>query len=191
MANLDQDIDDLRRFFRELEAANENVSTAKQRPPDFQADYLANYEAALDAARDRIVNNLQKRVVRYPYYHERHFRLLRDFHAAGKYEESVFIMTKFPDPGDPGAPQLQNVIDAVSEGIRANGLKPRIATTQYHPLLWDNVELHTLACCRGVAIVEDRYRPELNPNVAMEWGFMRALGKPVLFLIEKDFKHLR
>jgi hypothetical protein len=49
-----------------------------------------------------------------------------------------------------------------------------------------------LFCCgRGVAIVEDKYQAEFNPNVAMEWGWMRGLGKNVLYLIEKDFRHLR
>lgn len=33
--------------------------------------------------------------------------------------------------------------------------------------------------------------PELNPNVAMEWGWMRAMGKRVLFLREDGFAHGR
>jgi nucleoside 2-deoxyribosyltransferase len=53
------------------------------------------------------------------------------------------------------------------------------------------VELHLLGCRLGVAVVEDRYLPELNPNVAMEWGWMRAMGKPVLFLVEKSFTKFR
>jgi hypothetical protein len=48
-----------------------------------------------------------------------------------------------------------------------------------------------LGCCRGIAIVEDRYRPELNPNVAMEWGWMKGMGKSVLFLMEETFQHNR
>ena len=46
-----------------------------------------------------------------------------------------------------------------------------------------------LNACRND--VEERYRPELNPNVAMEWGWMRAMGKRVLFLREKGFTHGR
>ena len=44
---------------------------------------------------------------------------------------------------------------------------------------------------RGIAIVEDKYLPELNPNVAMEWGWMRGMGRNVLYLVEKDFKKQR
>ena len=44
---------------------------------------------------------------------------------------------------------------------------------------------------RGIAIVEDKYVPELNPNVAMEWGWMRALKRSVLFLREESFDHAR
>lgn len=39
--------------------------------------------------------------------------------------------------------------------------------------------------------MEDKYRPELNPNVAMEWGWMRAMGKKILFLLEEEFNHGR
>ena len=39
--------------------------------------------------------------------------------------------------------------------------------------------------------MEDRYRAELNPNVAMEWGWMRGIGKPVLYLVEDEFTHAR
>jgi nucleoside 2-deoxyribosyltransferase len=42
-----------------------------------------------------------------------------------------------------------------------------------------------------VAIVEDKVKSELNPNVAMEWGFMKAMGKPVLYLEEESFKERR
>jgi nucleoside 2-deoxyribosyltransferase len=55
----------------------------------------------------------------------------------------------------------------------------------YFDDVWSNVELYLLGCRYGVAIVEGRYKPELNPNVAMEWGWMRGLGKDVLFLVEK------
>jgi predicted nucleotide-binding protein len=41
-----------------------------------------------------------------------------------------------------------------------------------------------LACARGIAIVEDKFNPKLNSNVAMEWGWMRAMRKPVLYLVE-------
>jgi len=32
---------------------------------------------------------------------------------------------------------------------------------------------------------------ELNPNVALEWGWMKGVGKDVLFLVEESFNHDR
>ena len=44
-------------------------------------------------------------------------------------------------------------------------------------------------CCKyGVAVLEDIMADEFNPNVALEYGFMRALGKPTLLLKERRFK---
>jgi len=53
------------------------------------------------------------------------------------------------------------------------------------------MELYLLGCARGVAIVEGKYLPELNPNVALEWGWMTGMGREVLFLRESSFKHDR
>ena len=88
--------------------------------------------------------------------------------------------------------QLEAVIQAVRDAVEGCGYIPRIARdNQYHPILWDNVELYLLGCRRGIAIVEDKYLPELNPNVAMEWGWMRGMGRNVLYLVEKDFQKQR
>jgi hypothetical protein len=124
----------------------------------------------------------------------RHAARLKDFHDNERvYEKSVFIMTKFPDGKDPVDQELIKVIDTVKDAIAKSGFHPRIALEhpRYFPTVWDNVELHLLGCARGVAIIENRYRKELNPNVALEWGWMRAMDKPVLFLLEKDFKEFR
>lgn len=108
------------------------------------------------------------------------------------YERSVFIMTKFPpDPipaGDTLGKELQQIIDSVVAGIKARGYVPRIASDKlYHPHLWQNVELYLLACARGVAIVEARYDDQLNPNVALEWGWMVGMGRRVLYLRDSAF----
>ena len=101
-------------------------------------------------------------------------------------------MTKYPAAGEIQAQKLQAVIDAVADGIRKRNYKARIASDAiHHRWLWDNVELYLLGCSRGVAIVEDKYLPELNPNVAIEWGWMAAMGRNVLFLREKSFRHER
>ena len=39
-----------------------------------------------------------------------------------------------------------------------------------------------------VAVLENIIADEFNPNVALEYGFMRALGKPTLLLKERRLK---
>src|SRR4029453_13123531 len=103
-------------------------------------------------------------------------------------------MTKFPDPkhNNPNDAALEAVVKAVRDAVQGCGYSARVASdVRYHPILWDNVELYLLGCSRGIAIVEDKYLPELNPNVAMEWGWMRGMGRDVLYLVEKNFQRKR
>jgi hypothetical protein len=58
-------------------------------------------------------------------------------------------------------------------------------------MLWDNVVLHMLGSKRGIAIVEDKYHDEFNPNVAKEWGWMRGMRRDVLYLVEREFENAR
>jgi hypothetical protein len=148
----------------------------------------------LDGARARCREELE-RLLDFPPRHIRHKDLLEDFWRDGTYEQSVFIMTKFPRTGVAAKAiddELNAVIAAVKEAVTAAGFHPRLASDRdYHALLWDNVELYLLGCRRAIAIVEDKYLPELNPNVAMEWGFLRGSSKKVCFLLEQEFERLR
>jgi hypothetical protein len=112
----------------------------------------------------------------------------------GAFEDFVFIMTKFPDLKDknPEGPRLSSVIGNVADAVKARGYKPRIASEKdYNRWLFGNVELFLCGCARGIAIVEDKYLPELNPNVAIEWGWMTGMGRDVLYLREQGFDHAR
>jgi hypothetical protein len=156
-----------------------------ERDQDFKSDF----------ERQRLrVTKLLRDLVEFPPHHMRHEQFLAQFHGVAAFDKSIFVMTKFPDPKKP-APvdaQLMAVIQEVRDAVQNCGYVPRIANdSQYHPILWDNVELYLLGCRRGIAIVEDKYLPELNPNVAMEWGWMRGMGRNVLYLVEKDFKKQR
>lgn len=135
-----------------------------------------------------------RNMVNFPPQHTRHAQLLNQFNGVTPYEKSVFVMTKFPDPTKPAAlnAELVGVIQAVRDAVKGCGYEARLANdAQYHNILWDNVELYLLGCSRGIAIVEDKYVPELNPNVAMEWGWMRGMGRNVLYLVEKNFNKQR
>jgi hypothetical protein len=162
-------------------------------PPAMKDERDGDLKTDIERQRLRLVGVLRE-MVNFPPQHLRHSQLLPQFHHVAPFEKSVFVMTKFPDANNP-APvnaQLSAVIQAVRNAVNARGYLARLASDNaYHPILWDNVELYLLGCSRGIAIVEDKYLPELNPNVAMEWGWMRGIGRNVLYLVEKDFKKQR
>jgi hypothetical protein len=127
----------------------------------------------------------------------RHARLIEEHHAdlekfyeTASYEQSVVVMTKYPEgTSNEDDRKLGRIIRTVKEEVSVRGYEPRLANEKtFHPILWKNVEIYLLGCSRGIAIVENRYSPELNPNVAMEWGWMRATGNDVLYLLEKNFR---
>ncbi len=168
-----------------------------------QRDSLSSSTQNL-ALRDELTKTLQKYIdvakaelkaavselVRWPPHKSEHFDKLAQFFGQYPHETSVFIMTKYPDnpPKTPLDAQLKKVIDTVSAAVTACGHTPHLATEKkYHPELFRNVELYMLACRRAIAIVEDKHTQELNPNVTMEWGWLRCTEREVLYLVEKDF----
>jgi hypothetical protein len=162
--------------------------------PPGQKDERASFLAEEIERRRKMMLNVLQDVVNFPPQHTRHSPVLDQFHQTAKFNKSIFVMTKFPDANAPAAlnAELNAVIQAVRDAVTGGGYVARLASdAQYHGILWDNVELYLLGCFRGIAIVEDKYLPELNPNVAMEWGWMRGMGRKVLYLVEKDFKKQR
>jgi hypothetical protein len=152
---------------------------------------------------DRRLDELSKKCIRvlhdlvtYPPHFLQYAQLIADFQRNKKNGEeskkarkgSVFIMTKYPDGNDTERDAaLKTIIKTVKTAVSKCGFHAALAAdTVLHPNLWENVECHMLACSHGIAIVDSKFRPDLNPNVAMEWGWMRAMGKPVLYLVEKD-----
>jgi nucleoside 2-deoxyribosyltransferase len=99
-------------------------------------------------------------------------------------------MTRFV-PGDRLLEQLDAELRKV---LRDNGLNPLRADDKMYMRdrnLWNNVCVYMLSCKTGISILEDRIADEFNPNVALEYGFMRALDKPVLLLADVGFRNLR
>ena len=197
-------MDDVSTFLAQLKQSfleeREKVDRLRELEGQLDRDplYGDHIKRQVDRLRDELracrneMDDLVKLLLRVPPWHSRHRTALGDFYRGGDFEKSVFIMTKFPEAnGDPDQ-KLKGLIDVVCIGLTQRGFLPRLASgAQFHDWLWDEVEIHLLGCATGIAIVEDRYRPELNPNVAMEWGWMRAMGKRVLFLREKKFAHGR
>lgn len=189
---IQQTIQELRDLFegeRQQQAMRKKIYRSG-RTPAFADEVDQMMARHVEAWEEKVAARLRM-LMQFPEHHDRHDARLEAFEEEGAFGESVFIMTKFPEGDTARDRALQRVIDTVQSAVRECGLVPRLATRQYHPMLWDNVELHLLGCCRGIAIVEDRYRPELNPNVALEWGWMRGMGRDTLFLMEKSFKRQR
>jgi hypothetical protein len=87
---------------------------------------------------------------------------------------------------------LEDIWSVVDRTVGAYGLKARRADKKsYHDQLWENVCIYMLGSRYGMAILEDRVAAELNPNVALEYGFMRAMSRQVALLREIRFKHTR
>lgn len=106
------------------------------------------------------------------------------------YNKNVFIMTRFV----PGNKLLEELDLEVRRVLRSNDLNPLRADDKMYLRdrnLWNNVCVYMTCCKYGIAILEDRIANEFNPNVAIEYGFMRALNKPVLLLADTGFRNLR
>lgn len=104
--------------------------------------------------------------------------------------KNVFIMTRYVA----GDRLLETIDGELRTVLSRHGLVPLRADDKMYPTdrsLWDNVCVYMICCGLGVAILEDRLRDEFNPNIALEYGFMRALDKPVLLLADRGFRNLR
>lgn len=160
-------------------------------PPDWRDEQDAQIKARIDKL-NAYKRDLLHEVLRFPPQHARHAQAMVEFAKGCPFDKAVFIMTKYPDGNDTPDQELRAVITAVRDAITGCGYVPHLATDKkYHPILWDNVELYLLACSRAVAIVESKYKQELNPNVAMEWGWMRGMNRDVLYLVEETFDRSR
>ena len=195
LVSLDNAVSTLRRTILELaRLEKDRIEVASSpMPAAWKAEQDQELQARIDGQR-RWIEKVLLTFVDFPPRHMRHEQPLGEFNKAASFEDSVFIITKFPNTKNPTEldNQLGAVIQLVRDAVAGCKLVPRVASdAQYHNALWDNVELYLLGCKRGIAIVEDKYLPELNPNVAMEWGWMRGMGRNVLYLIEKDFRRHR
>ncbi len=106
------------------------------------------------------------------------------------YDRNVFVMMRF----DEGDRPLAAVDEELRRTLCRHGLEGLRADDRMYPAdsqLWKNVCVYMLCCRYGVAVLEDRARDEFNPNVALEYGFMRALDKRTLLLADRGFSNLR
>lgn len=107
-----------------------------------------------------------------------------------RFDRNVFLMTRF----DSSTKAIVELDDELHRVLREIGAEPvRADDKMYMPdrNLWNNVCVYMLCSGQGIAILEDRVQDEFNPNVALEYGFMRALNRPTLLLADVGFRNLR
>lgn len=102
------------------------------------------------------------------------------------YDKNVFIMMKF----DANNKKLKELEDELRQLLKEKGFNGVRADDKVYPKdrdLWNNVCVYMICCKQGIAVLEDTSKMEFNPNVAIEYGFMRALDRRVLLLADKNF----
>ncbi len=100
--------------------------------------------------------------------------------------KAAFVMMRFGTTSAHGA-----IVEAVSEGLSRFGIAGlRADEKEYHEDLFSNVLTYLYGCGFGIAIFERIEQEEFNPNVALEVGYMLALGKPVCLLKDRTLTAL-
>jgi hypothetical protein len=192
----------LRDSGQRLQEAAERMAALKNRVPGGFADTVENASGLFNALKERLTNiavagnlaggarpgelagSFDHAAAGYQFLEEPCRRLLADHPDPGR---NVFIMTPYHKA-------VAKVIEALESALREAGMNPLRADGKNYLKdrnLWHNVCVYMLCCGSGVAVLENQARREFNPNVALEYGFMRALDKRVLLLTEKNFKAIR
>lgn len=181
-------INDYQAKIAKAEALRQDILNSKL--PPAQRDEEAGAQEKVIGRFRRYQQEVLRDLVRFPPHMIGHFQKVQDFHATSSYDHSVFIMTKFPSKyGTKLDKELSRVIQAVRDAVdNCNGHRAHLASDKdWQRMLWHNVETYLMACGKAIAIVESKHTQELNPNVMMEWGWMRGTERSVLFLVEKTF----
>ena len=109
-----------------------------------------------------------------------HFRIFLPSFLADhpNYDKNVFLMMRFRK----GA-QYQQIHTLLRDMFTSRGFHIlRADDKDYTGDLWSNVCVYMLGCKYGVSVFEEIDERDLNPNVAIELGFMFGLGKRCLIL---------
>jgi hypothetical protein len=120
-------------------------------------------------------------------------KLLKDF----PFEKNVFVMMKFPDKDNPSTEDklLDKIWDSINSTLNQSyGVRVLRADKKDYSQggwLWDNVCVYMESSKYGIAVLENLSSSEFNPNVAIEFGYMKGLCRNVLLLKEKSFNNIR
>ena len=99
------------------------------------------------------------------------------------FDKNVFVAMRFRS-----ATHFEKLYTSLREGLAAYGLKVHRADEKIYAIdgdLWNNVCVYMMGCKYGICVFEEMDEREFNPNVALEYGFMRAMNRQVLLLKEQ------
>ena len=98
----------------------------------------------------------------------------------------AFILMQFRD-----TKPHERIVQAIKDGLAAHGITGvRADDKEYHEDLFPNVQTYMNGCGMGVAVFEQIEARSFNPNVALELGYMYAMGKPLCLLKDKNLTTL-
>jgi hypothetical protein len=103
------------------------------------------------------------------------------------YGNNAFIMMRFGETK--GHEEMVEAIRSALYKYGINGL--RADDKHYHDDLFPNVLTYLWGCSIGIAVFERLETEDFNPNVSLEVGYMRALGKHICLLKDKTLKTLQ
>lgn len=103
------------------------------------------------------------------------------------YEQNAFIMMRFGETRG-----HQRIVGAIRSALDKYGINAlRADDKHYHDDLFPNVLTYLWGCSIGIAVFERLETEYFNPNVSLEVGYMRALGKHICLLKDKTLKTLQ
>jgi hypothetical protein len=101
-----------------------------------------------------------------------------------EFGKNVFIAMRFR-PGKHFI-EIHGAIKAALAKFGLNGLRADDKTYPSDGDLWNNICVYMMGCKFGVCVFEEIDERDFNPNVPLEYGFMRAMNRQVLLL--KDMR---
>ena len=104
-----------------------------------------------------------------------------------EYRRNGFVMMRF---GETGA--HLDILEAIRATLAKYAIEAlRADDRQYHDDLFPNVQTYIHGCSFGIAVFERLETDDFNPNVSLEVGYMRALGKSVCLLKDRTLRTLQ
>lgn len=119
--------------------------------------------------------------------------LLKDF----PFDKNVFVMMKFSEKNSLKTEDklLEKIWDTINSTLsQSYGFRALRADQKDYTngeWLWNNVCVYMESSKFGIAVLENLSSSEFNPNVAIEFGYMKSLGCNILLLKEKSFENIR